>query len=101
MGFLILAVLLSGCASGMTPSSWPGVTADNENAYIAYANQVYAVQVSNGVELWRYPQDVDAKKLFYAPPVLTDDGQLIISGYDSVLYSINPTNGNENWIFEG
>ncbi|MFC2063747.1 PQQ-binding-like beta-propeller repeat protein [Chloroflexota bacterium] len=101
MGFLILAVLLSGCASGMTPSSWPGVTADNENAYIAFANQVYAVQVSNGMELWRYPQDIDAKKLFYAPPVLTDDGQLIVSGYDSVLYSINPANGNENWIFEG
>ncbi|MFC2028728.1 PQQ-binding-like beta-propeller repeat protein [Chloroflexota bacterium] len=101
MGFLILAIFLSGCASGMTPSSWPGVTADDENVYISFANQVYAVQVSNGVELWRFPQDVDAKKLFYAPPVLTPDDQLIISGYDSVLYSIDPDNGNENWTFTG
>jgi outer membrane protein assembly factor BamB len=101
MGFLILAILLSGCASGMTPSSWPGVTSDGENVYVAFANQVYAVQVSNGVELWRYPQKVSAKVLFYAPPVVTPDGQLIVSGYDYVLYSLNPANGNENWTFTG
>jgi len=101
VGFLTLAILLSGCASGMIPSSWPGVASDGENVYVAFANQVYAVQVSNGVELWRFPEKVSAKALFYAPPVITADGQLIVSGYDSILYSINPKNGSENWTFTG
>ncbi|MFN2216670.1 MAG: PQQ-binding-like beta-propeller repeat protein [Anaerolineales bacterium] len=101
LGFLILAFLLSGCASGMTPSSWPGLASDGENVYVAYANQVYAVQVSNGVEIWRFPEKVSAKMLFYAQPALTPDGQLIVSGYDSILYSLNPNDGSENWTFTG
>jgi outer membrane protein assembly factor BamB len=97
---LVLSIMLSGCASGMTPSSWPGVTADSDTAYIAVASHVYAVQGSNGVERWRFPVKPDAKKIFYAAPTLTPDGQLIVGGYDHILYSLSPSDGSINWTFE-
>jgi len=96
---LALGLLLSGCATGLTPSSWPGITSDGATAYVASANAVYAVNLENGNELWRFPEKVDAKKTFYAAPVLTPDGQLIVGGYDRVLYSLNPQNGQINWQY--
>lgn len=100
LGILVLAFLLSGCSSGMTPSSWAGVTADGETVYVAMASHVYAVQVSNGMEIWRFPEKPDAKKTFFAAPTLTSDGQLIVGGYDRILYSLSTTNGSINWTFE-
>jgi len=100
LGLLILAFLLSGCAGGMTPSSWAGITSDGETAYVAMASHVYAVQVSNGTERWRFPEKPDAKKSFFAAPTLTDDGQLIVGGYDRILYSLSPSDGSINWTFE-
>jgi len=100
IGLLILAFLLSGCSTGMTPSSWAGITSDGETAYIAMASHVYAVQVSNGTERWRFPEKPDAKKTFFAAPTLTSDGQLIVGGYDRILYSLSPSNGAINWTFE-
>lgn len=100
-GILILALFLSGCATGMTPSSWPGIGVDKESAYISNANHVYAVQLSNGAERWRFPAKTDAKKTFYAAPVLTSDGQLIVGGYDKVVYSLDPSDGTSNWTFTG
>ncbi len=100
LGLLLLVFLLSGCSGGMTPSSWAGVTTDGENAYIAMSTHIYAVQVSNGVESWRFPEKPDAKKTFFAAPALTEDGQLIVGGYDHILYSLSPSNGSINWTFE-
>lgn len=101
LSLLVLAVLLSGCSgSSMTPSSWAGITTDGETAYVALSTHVYAVQVSNGMERWRFPEKPDAKKTFFAAPTLTDDGQLIVGGYDRILYSLSPVNGSVNWTFE-
>ncbi|NQS91258.1 MAG: PQQ-binding-like beta-propeller repeat protein [Chloroflexi bacterium] len=39
---------------------------------------------------------------FYAAPVFADnDSQLIVGGFNNVLYSINPVNGSELWAFRG
>ena len=96
---LAMGVLLSGCATGLTPSSWPGVVSDGKVAYVASATAVYAVDMQNGNELWRFPAKADAKKTFFAAPVLTPDGQLIVGGYDHVLYSLDPQNGNIKWQY--
>lgn len=98
-GALALGILLSGCVTGLTPSSWPGISADGKTAYVASAAAVYAVNLENGNELWRFPEKADAKKSFFAAPVLTPDGQLIVGGYDHVLYSLNPQNGQVNWQY--
>jgi outer membrane protein assembly factor BamB len=97
---VVLASLLSSCGGGPVINSWPGISVDtNSNTiYVAYQSSVFAVQ-SNGTMKWRYPEKADNNRQYYAPPVLTPDGQLIISGYDAKLYSLNPASGQLNKIF--
>ncbi len=100
---LFIAIALSACAGGdrVVASGWAGIAADEEAAYLAYNTQVYAINLANGNLIWRYPAEPDAQVTFYSPPALTEDGQLIVGGYDNVLYSLNPQNGQVNWTFEG
>jgi eukaryotic-like serine/threonine-protein kinase len=95
---LFLAVLLSGCATGLTASAWPGMIADTTNAYIAGGSYVYAVNLQTGAQFWRFPDKASANP-FDATPTLTSDGQLIVGGYDKKLYSLNPQTGKSNWQF--
>ncbi|MBN1535310.1 MAG: PQQ-like beta-propeller repeat protein [Anaerolineales bacterium] len=99
--FLIMSTgILSGCTGSTTvASSWPGLFVDQDTAYVAYNTQVYAVNTMNGNEIWRFPEEANAKTTFYAPPVLTSDNQLIAGSYNFELYSLNPSNGTEKWSF--
>lgn len=97
---LLLSSILSACAGAASAAnSWPGLTTDGETAYLAFQNHVYAIQVENGVEKWRYPGETERSITFFADPELTEDGQLIVGSYDNVLYSLNSENGNKNWEF--
>jgi len=101
IGLLVtLTVVLSGCATGLAASSWPGITADADNAYIAGGPYVYAVNLQTGAEVWRFPAKAATATPFYATPKLTPDGQLIVGSFDHKLYSLNPQSGAENWRFE-
>jgi len=106
--FVILLVLaslsLSACTGAISASSWPGLSADQSMAYVAYQTEVRAVRIDNGTQVWQYPEKGDASKPFYAAPTLTPDGkQLIIGDYDHTLYSLNPQSngpvGQVNWTF--
>jgi outer membrane protein assembly factor BamB len=97
---LAVSVFLGGCATGLTASSWPGVTTDADTAYIAGGPYVYAVNLQTGVEAWRFPAKAATATPFFATPMLTSDGQLIVGGFDHKLYSLNPKSGAENWRFE-
>jgi outer membrane protein assembly factor BamB len=98
---ILITLALSACSGRtMVASGWAGVTADQDTAYLAFNNHVYAVDINTGIERWRYPQETDTKITFYASPALTDDGQLIVGSYNNVLYSLNPQNGQVNWSFE-
>ncbi len=97
---LALSVLLGGCATGLVASSWPGVTVDAENAYIAGGPYVYAVNLQTGAEVWRFPAKAATATPFYATPMLTPDGQLIVGSFDHKLYSLNPQSGAQNWVFD-
>ncbi|MGB9674410.1 MAG: PQQ-binding-like beta-propeller repeat protein [Anaerolineales bacterium] len=101
LGFiLITTIFLSACSGVTTASSWPGVTVNQNHVYIAYHQQIIALDTQTGTEKWRYPSEVNNKISFYAAPALSSDGkQLVVGGYDHVLYSINPENGQENWKF--
>lgn len=100
---LILSLFISACAGGAATaaSSWPGLMAEGETAYLAYNQHVFAINVSDGKEKWRFPLDANNKQSFYTAPVMTPDGQLIVGGYDHVLYSLDPQTGKENWSFTG
>jgi outer membrane protein assembly factor BamB len=99
---LIFSLFLSACAGGAATaaSSWPGLTVDGETAYLAYNQHVYAINIADGKERWRYPLEANNKISFYTAPVMTPDGQLIVGGYDHVLYSVDPQTGKENWSFK-
>ena len=68
------AVFLSACAGGAVRGmSWPGLTADGKTAYLADGPFVYAVNLSDGTELWRYPDKRSSQLVFYSTPVITPD----------------------------
>lgn len=108
---LLAAALLTGCATGLTPASWPGIAAVEKTAYVAGGPHVYAVNTQTGAELWRFPAKASTAYPFYAAPVLTADGQLIFGGFDHKLYSLDPglpanvykddPERAQNWVFEG
>src|SRR4030042_1463859 len=97
---VFLSIIISACTGGAGIStSWHGLAASTETAYLSAGTQVYAIDVNTGSEKWRYPEKPNAKG-FYANPVLTTDEQLLVPSYDNKLYSLNPATGSENWNFE-
>ena len=108
---LLGALFLSACAGGAARgTSWPGLAADGQTAYLADGSFVYAVDLSNGTELWRYPGSRNGKLTFYATPTITPDGLVIVgsAGTDHSLIALNPADINpdtkapvEAWKFTG
>ncbi len=78
-GFLLGSVLfLTGC--GIIESTvWPGVSAEGNRVYVAYQNQVIALDVAARQELWQYTGENGGVQ-FYAPPELAD-GQVVVGDY--------------------
>ncbi len=100
----LLAILLSACTAADVASSWPGLTVDAEHdtAYLAYNQSVYAIDLTTGIQKWKFPAKSSKGETFYSPPVLTYDGQLIVGSYNHMLYSLNPETGLANgWNFKG
>jgi eukaryotic-like serine/threonine-protein kinase len=97
-----LGIILSACSgSAFIPSGWTGLAVNEDHVYVAHNQYIYAVNLDNGQEMWRYPERGQANKTFFADPVLTEDGtQLLAPSYNNVLYSLNPQTGQENWPFE-
>jgi len=100
---VLLSTLLSGCsASAMRSNSWAGLSADTENAFLANGSFVYAINLNNGNVTWQYPAEkADSKESYFADPVLSDDGQVIVAslGTNHSLASLNIKNGYQNWTF--
>lgn len=105
------ALLLSACAGGSgVATSWPGISVDGETVYLAYNQHVYAIDLEDGTEDWRYPAEPNNQIAFYAPPTVAPDGQVLAGAYNNTLYSLNPedtvqveevTSVRENWTFTG
>jgi len=107
---LLGTALLSACTGGARGTSWPGLAANGDVAYLADGPLVYAVSLKDGKELWHYPEKGGTKQTFYSTPVITPDGLVIVgsSGTDHSLIAINPNDINpatktpvEAWTFTG
>lgn len=97
---LVLASLVSACTgNAFVPSGLNGVSADQKTAYVTNNTAVTAINLADGTEKWLYPPKAEKDKSFFMAPVLTTDGQLIVGGYNKILYSLNPDTGKENWSF--
>jgi len=110
---LLGAFLLSACAGGAVHgSTWPGLAADANTAYLADGSFVYAINLEDGREVWRYPGSRDAKLVFYSKPLVTPDGLVVIgsAGTDYRLIALDPNDINQEdginfpavaWSFTG
>lgn len=96
---IIGAFIISACTGQPLTNNFPGLAADNERAYISTGSFIYAVDLQTGNEVWRYPESADSEFLYYANPVLTEDGQLLIgsAGTNHAFISLDPATGNEKW----
>lgn len=95
---ILAALLLSACSGALPYRSWPGVTASQGVAYLAYQNGVFALDLDSGELLWRYPAEPEGGKAFFAPPVRTDS-QVVAGDYSNTLYGINSETGKQEWTF--
>jgi len=99
--FVLGSLILSACTGARGVSNnWHGVAADAERAYVSNGSFVYAVDLKNGTQLWQYPDKADAKLSYYATPVITSDGQLLIGSAgikDHPFMSLDPATGKEKW----
>lgn len=93
------AFVLSACSSRTAVNTWPGLAADSVRAYLANGSEIYAIDLKTGKEVWHYPESPDAKHVYFATPVLTEDGQLLIGseGTTHAFVSVNAETGKENW----
>ncbi|NUQ73238.1 MAG: PQQ-binding-like beta-propeller repeat protein [Polyangiaceae bacterium] len=104
---LLSAVFLSSCAGNSRglAVSWPGLTTDGETIYLASGQFVYALNPSNGSQIWQFPEKAEGNLSFYAPPTVGEDGQLLVGGYNNVFYSLTPPNDSgfatAAWSFDG
>ena len=98
---ILLATLLSACGGTPAASTWPGLAADQNAAYLTNGSIVYAVRLKDGQELWRFPEKPSTKLIFYSNPVFTVDGQLLIgsSGSEHTLFLVDPETGKDTWSF--
>jgi eukaryotic-like serine/threonine-protein kinase len=100
--FIILAALLSSCAGGgQIGSSWPGVSVDQNTVFVAFERQVRAINLADGKLKWSFPAEPSNAASFFSSPALSPDGQLLVGGYNHILYSLNPETGKTNWEFDG
>ncbi|MGH2627909.1 MAG: PQQ-binding-like beta-propeller repeat protein, partial [Anaerolineales bacterium] len=54
---------------------------------------VYAVDLASGQEIWRFPAEPDRTASFYAPPLVTGGGLVIVGGYHRVIYALGAEDG--------
>jgi len=92
---LLAVILLSGCTGGaaVRGNTWPGLSAASDVAYLADGAFVYAVNLKDGTELWRYPDQRNTKYIFYTTPYVTSDGLVIVgsSGSSFSLMALDPS----------
>ena len=91
---VLAAVVLSGCsAQAGFSNSWPGLASDGETAYLAAGQYLYAINLSDGREVWRYPEKASNSLQFIAQPVVAPDGTIVIgsAGSDHRLVALDPS----------
>lgn len=98
--FIAGAILLSSCSGALGASSWPGISADEENAYVAYNAAVYSLRLKDGNLNWQFPGKAESGRSFYAAPELID-GKIIVGDYKNTLHLLDAQSGISQWEFTG
>ena len=111
----VLAVLLvgvSGCAGGVRPMSWTGLTVVGDRLYVADLEQVRALNPSDSSPVWSFPSDPqqDRRGVFYVTPAVDEKRVIVASqvppaGFlgqpKNVVWALDRDTGRELWRFDG
>jgi len=99
---LLSALALAAC--GAQPlASWPGLAVDQELAYVAYNNQVVAVNLADGKKRWSFPPEGGrGGDVFLADPAVGADVVVVgsegpLSSYSGAVFGLNRADGAERW----
>lgn len=99
--FLVTLVILAGCGGGLPAASWFGIAAGDDTVYLSANEQVFALNLESGAELWNFPLEPDQETgPFYAEPLLT--GELLVVGDygPGKLHAFSQDAGAQQWAVE-
>lgn len=65
--------------------------------YLAFNNQVYAIEADTGNVKWDFPDEASSQT-FFAPPAVSED-LVVVGDYKDTLYAIDRETGVEVWRF--
>ena len=99
IGILVgLSFILSACMPGARVVGTPGIVLSEERVYVAYGNQVYAMNAASGNVEWQYPEDSNNQVMFYAPPAVTD-AHIYVGDVANTFHKIDKETGAAVWTF--
>lgn len=99
---LAAALVLTACGSP-SATSWPGLATDDNLAYVAYNQQVYAISLEDGKQVWAFPASPSATTgVFFADPGVSPNMIVVgsegpISSHSGILFGLNPETGQQQW----
>jgi len=105
-----LGLFLSACSGGPSYNAEPGIVADSNSntAYVAFGSYLYAVNLDNGTQSWRYPDSSQSDISFYSSPLMVNN-MLVVGSYNTTassssvshygLYSIDMKTHATLWTF--
>ncbi len=106
-----VALALSACGGEISPTSFPGLTLDGADAYLASNLHVYKFDSATGVQKWMFPAtegDNNARPGPFAGPPLKFGNAIIVGETVGLngrashrLYALSADNGAELWRFSG
>ena len=98
LGLLLIlaaaALFLTACVD--TTPSWPGLAANDQLAFVAFQQQVHAVDLSNGKPVWAFPAKADGNiGAFYANPVVGENILIVaaegpVGSHSGMLIGLDP-----------
>lgn len=100
--FFAVLTLLAGCSGGTQVASWFGVAASDDVVYLAADEDVVALDLESGAELWSYPVEPDRQLFgpFYATPLVTGD-LVNVGGYsDGEISALSRDSGVLDWAVD-
>ncbi len=96
VAFALLALIAAACAGRAAPTSWPGVTVDGDTVYLAYGQQVHALDAATGQQRWVYPTEAQSNVTFFAEPAVGET-LIVEGGYHKAVYALNRADGTPVW----
>jgi outer membrane protein assembly factor BamB len=93
-----LMLVLSACVPGPRVTGSPGISLTDNYVFVAYRNFVYRLDVSSGEVDWQYPEEANARVMFYSQPLVTED-YVYIGDLANNFHKIDIETGQAEWTF--